>query len=1170
MSPLRLLFVVQRYGGEVRGGAERAARELAERLAARGHHVEALTTTARSYVDWSGDLPEGTQTIDGVRVHRLPVHPTRDPEVFDRIHHRLSRAEAPVSMALQSEWREAQGPCVPDLGPWLDAHAGRFDAALFFTYLYATTTDGLPVAARHTRTVLVPCAHDEPPLALPVFDRVAHLADAHLFLTPEEAELFRARFRLRTPHHVVGLGVELGAPGPVEPSPVGRMGVVREPYLLYVGRIDPSKGTDWLVERFTALKAARPSPLKLVLLGDAVVPPPEHPDVVVITDADDNLRDVAMTGAVALVHPSPYESFGLVVVEAWARGTPVLAFAGNDVLRGHIERSGGGLLVHDGAELGAAAELLASDPDRRAALGRAGRAHAEATYAWPTVCERWEQAVHRTVVSGRRPRPPAPSAPEAAPAEPEAEPEPMTAEPVTADPVTAEPAAAAVSLVPPRDDRPPAWLVRPLAALLGLVAGTSIVGVLAAIAGAFEPPVVLTGSLLLGGPLAWSAARALPRWSSPRSVHASAAAIVALVVAATLYNGLHHGEHVIADRDPGVYLTTARHLLDEGDLLVSGPSGPFLGATGLAANGVGFSPERGDDTLEPQFPHLTSVVLALAGWIADHGLFIATPIVAGLALLCLYAWSTRIVGPRWGVAATAIAGLTMPFMVFARDAYSEPIAMLLLFGGLWMLDVADRSGRNVVWLLAGLLLGASSMARVDGYLYLAPVLLALAVVARLSGGERKATRHGIGLCCLGLAATSAIGFWDTATLTGGYFDEALGGRWPSMLLAAAAAAVGGFLLAPLLWSRADAEGAEGRHLALRPTRLLQVGLGAAVVGAVGFFAWAYWVRPGSTDGVPGMAVEGIRVLSYLPQMERYSLHWLQWYLGPLGLLVALAGLLWAVFRLGRTRGPDPAAIAGLGAVMVTMLLYLWAPSVTPDQPWAMRRYAVAALPGLAVGAAAAGRGLWAAGAPSAGPRRGARPILLGGLALLAVGGTVASAAGITYAVRGARAQEGMEERIEEICDAIDDDAAVLVPIDGILSLMMSVPVGVWCDVPSAGGTPELAPLDVARLAVEWEEAGRQLVVLSSSATPLFNELRPTGLVGEPTVLAPVYPEAIEPTITDRPRRVAVDGRVGKGPDGEIAFYVYEVDPAVARQLLAAASAGSATGASAPTPEGAGT
>ena len=37
---MRLLYVVQRYGETIAGGAEQHCREMAERMARRGHHVE--------------------------------------------------------------------------------------------------------------------------------------------------------------------------------------------------------------------------------------------------------------------------------------------------------------------------------------------------------------------------------------------------------------------------------------------------------------------------------------------------------------------------------------------------------------------------------------------------------------------------------------------------------------------------------------------------------------------------------------------------------------------------------------------------------------------------------------------------------------------------------------------------------------------------------------------------------------------------------------------------------------------------------------------------------------------------------------------------------------------------------------------------------------------------
>ena len=69
-------------------------------------------------------------------------------------------------------------------------------------------------------------------------------------------------------------------------------------------------------------------------------------------------------------------------------------------------------------------------------------------------------------------------------------------------------------------------------------------------------------------------------------------------------------------------------------------------------------------------------------------------------------------------------------------------------------------------------------------------------------------------------------------------------------------------------------------------------------------------------------------------------------------------------------------------------------------------------------------------------------------------------------------------------------------------------------------------------------------------TRLMNELIPSGIVGDTTSLEPLYPTAIEPTITSRPDEIVVDGRLGKGPVGEITFHLYEIDQEAAEYYLA--------------------
>jgi hypothetical protein len=56
---MRILYVVQRYGEDVAGGAEQHASAFAERLVARGHEVTVLTSCAPSYVDWASAFQTG-------------------------------------------------------------------------------------------------------------------------------------------------------------------------------------------------------------------------------------------------------------------------------------------------------------------------------------------------------------------------------------------------------------------------------------------------------------------------------------------------------------------------------------------------------------------------------------------------------------------------------------------------------------------------------------------------------------------------------------------------------------------------------------------------------------------------------------------------------------------------------------------------------------------------------------------------------------------------------------------------------------------------------------------------------------------------------------------------------------------------------------------------------
>ena len=343
---MRLLFVVQAYGSDVYGGAETACRQYATGMAGRGHDVEVVTSCARNYVDWADVYPPGRSEVDGVTVNRLSVGAKRDLELFAPLNGRAVYGRRPVPLYLQREWMQLQGPRVDALPGWLRQHAPRFDAVAFFTYLYWTTWAGLPAAAGRVPTVLHPLAHDEAPFSLPLFDTSARLADGVAFLTPEEQQLFTTRFGAR-PSAVTGLGIDLDPPRGDIADFRRRAGLGERPFLIAVGRVDSAKGVPELWNFFAAYKQRHPGDLALAIAGEQVESLPDHPDVVQLGPISELDKQAALAGAVAMVQPSYFESFSIVLMEAWAGRTPALVQGHSDVLLGHARRSGGAIPYFD-------------------------------------------------------------------------------------------------------------------------------------------------------------------------------------------------------------------------------------------------------------------------------------------------------------------------------------------------------------------------------------------------------------------------------------------------------------------------------------------------------------------------------------------------------------------------------------------------------------------------------------------------------------------------------------------------------------------------------------------------------------------------------------------------------------------------------------------------------
>jgi len=272
--------------------------------------------------------------------------------------------------------------------------------------------------------------------------------------------------------------------------------------------------------------------------------------------------------------------------------------------------------------------------------------------------------------------------------------------------------------------------------------------------------------------------------------------------------------------------------------------------------------------------------------------------------------------------------------------------------------------------------------------------------------------------------------------------------------------------------------------------------------ALGFGAW--FIRPLVQKAHAGpVAIVGLvqRIESISTDTTRryseLSMRWISWYLGPITLTLGLVGAatVAAMFVRGSLRAP-----AATVALMLAppALIYIWQPSVTPDQVWAARRFLPAVLPGLI---------LLAFGLLCAVARDRSRPFLaerrfsVVALALVAAAFPLYSIRNLTQMTE----QRGLFVMITDACKQIGPKGAVVMlqeslPPQSNAYLNDPQTLRSFCDVPVvvALGTPRAPKLQL--LADQWRAKGHHLVLVSEYPEAILRvfphaQVHPT-LVGE--------------------------------------------------------------------------
>jgi len=185
-----------------------------------------------------------------------------------------------------------------------------------------------------------------------------------------------------------------------------------DPAVIFLGRHAEHKRIDILFEAMRVVWAQYPA-TQLLIAGArtdytpqlmaqvAALPEEQRARITWVTDFEEAEKPALLAACDVLANPSAYESFGIVFLEAWAVGLPVIG-ARVGAIPTIIEAGQDGLLAeHGDAEAWAHALLrLLGSPSLCARMGAAGREKVRARYDWPVVVRRFRETYARVLEDG--------------------------------------------------------------------------------------------------------------------------------------------------------------------------------------------------------------------------------------------------------------------------------------------------------------------------------------------------------------------------------------------------------------------------------------------------------------------------------------------------------------------------------------------------------------------------------------------------------------------------------------------------------------------------------------------------------------------------------------------------------------------------------------------------
>ncbi len=399
---MKMLLIVHSYYPFI-GGAQLLCKKVAEWFVQQGHSVKIITGNGDSpiYSAFGHEtIKAGETNENGVLVNRLEFANHLYPlgTILSKIPYLRRFTVPPLFAILQARYFDMMQREIAKFKPDIVLTVPE---VLFPAKCVFRLRDKM-----HFPLVAIPLLHevDMGPAPKSVIASLRR-AEAVVAMTEHEGKRLAEAYKVpKQKIFVSWLGTYI---------PTIQSGAQKRKRILFFGRKKMYKGIENLLKAMRIVWEVLPD-VELVLAGARTTDHKKMVEmiksvvrdtsgkVMVMDNVTEDKKNELMASALCLVFPSRMESFGLVVIESWAHGTPVVVID-SPVYKSYVTHMKDAFITDSEMPEDIAKGILffLRNPDEAVAMGQHGQNKVKSQFTWDKVLKKIEMACHYALSSAR-------------------------------------------------------------------------------------------------------------------------------------------------------------------------------------------------------------------------------------------------------------------------------------------------------------------------------------------------------------------------------------------------------------------------------------------------------------------------------------------------------------------------------------------------------------------------------------------------------------------------------------------------------------------------------------------------------------------------------------------------------------------------------------------------